>query len=150
MAKVIGINIPRTIIGLGAINNIGDIAKSFSAARILVLTDPGIVKAGIIDAVKTPLEKAGLEFEIFDGCKEEPPIPLLEEITRKVKEGGYDLLIGVGGGSVMDTCKTVSVTALSGLSLSSYLGKRYHEKIEGKIIPKILAPTTSGTGSEWY
>jgi alcohol dehydrogenase class IV len=149
MPKVIGINIPRTIIGFGAINNIGEIAKSFSATKILVLTDPGIVKAGIIEALKVPLEKASLAYEVFDGCKEEPPVRLMEELAQKVKAGGYDLLIAVGGGSVMDTCKTVSVTAVSGLTLSGYLGKRYHEKIEGRIIPKILVPTTSGTGSEW-
>lgn len=149
MANMISVNIPRTFIGLDAINNLGYIVKGFSASKTLILTDPGIVKAGIIDVVKVPLEKAGLSFEIFDGCQEEPPVQLLGELSQKVKAGGYDLLIGVGGGSVMDTCKTVSATAQSGLSLSDYLGKRYHEKIEGKIIPKILVPTTAGTGSEW-
>jgi len=90
-----------------------------------------------------------LSFEIYDRCKEEPPIPLLEEIARKVKEGSYDLLIGVGGGSVMDTCKVVSVIALTGMPMNNYTGKRSHEKIAGQIIPKILIPTTSGTGAEW-
>jgi alcohol dehydrogenase class IV len=149
MAKVINVSIPRTTIGLGVIAGIGDIAKSLSASKILILTDPGIAKAGVVDAVKAPLEKAGLSFEVFDGCKEEPPIPVLKEIAKKVKEGNYDLLIGVGGGSVMDTTKVVSVIALSGMSLNDYIGVRVHEKIKGKIIPKILVPTTAGTGSDW-
>jgi len=59
MAKQINVSIPRTIIGQGAISNIGDIAKSFSAHKILILTDPGIVKAGVIDAVKAPWRKRG-------------------------------------------------------------------------------------------
>lgn len=149
MVKVINVGVPRTMIGLGAIASIGDIAKGFSASKILILTDPGIAKAGVIDVVKAPLEKAGLAFEVFDGCKEEPPIQVLKEIHKKVKEGKYDLLIGVGGGSVMDTTKAVSVTALSGMSIEDLIATRVHERIKGKIIPKILVPTTSGTGSDW-
>lgn len=149
MPRLVNVKIPDTIIGLGAISNIGDIAKSFAASKILILTDKGIVKAGIINAIKAPMEKAGLKFEVFDGCKEEPPIPLLEEISKKVKEGNYDLLIGIGGGSAMDTAKVVSVTALTGMTMSDYISVGFHHGIKGKIIPKILIPTTSGTGSEW-
>ena len=149
MAKVINIVIPRTTIGLGVINSLGDIAKGFSANKILILTDPGIVKAGIINTVKAPLDKIGLNYEVFDSCKEEPPIPVLKEISKKVKESNYDLLIGVGGGSVMDTTKIVSAIALSGMSINEFISIRYHVKIKGIIIPKILVPTTAGTGSDW-
>lgn len=149
MSGLINVTVPRTIIGLGAISNLGDVAKSFGPNKIMVLTDPGLVRAGVIEAVKAPLEKAGLNFEVFDGCKEEPPIPLLGEISKKVREGNYDLLIGVGGGSSMDTTKVVSLTALTGMTMSEYISTGFHEKVEGKIIPKILIPTTAGTGSEW-
>jgi alcohol dehydrogenase len=149
MPGPIKVKIPETIIGLGAISKIGDIAGSFAARKILVLTDAGIVKAGILDALRAPLEKAGLKFEVFDGCQEEPPVSLVEEISKKVREGNYDLLIGIGGGSAMDTTKVASVTALTGMSVRDYLNTGFHDKIEGKIIPKILVPTTAGTGSEW-
>ena len=149
MAKQINVYIPRTVIGMGAINAAGDIVRTFSASKILILTDPGIVKAGVIELVNAPLTRAGINFEVFDGCKEEPPLPLLEEVSKKVKEGKYDLLIGVGGGSVMDTTKVASVLALTGMSMSNYIKSRAHDRIEGKIIPKILVPTTSGTGAEW-
>lgn len=149
MTGTIRVNIPNTIIGLGAISNLGDVAKSFAPRKILVLTDAGLVKAGVINAVKAPLQKAGLNFEIFDGCKEEPPIQLVAEISQKAKEGNYDLLIGVGGGSVMDTTKVVSITAYTGMTLNDYISTGFHGKIEGRIVPKILVPTTSGTGSEW-
>ena len=121
MPGLINVKIPDTIIGLGAINNIGDIAKSFAPRKILILTDAGIVKAGVIDAVKAPLKKAGLDFEVFDGCQEEPPIPLVGEISEKAREGNYDLLIGIGGGSVMDTTKVVSATAFSGMTIDDYI-----------------------------
>jgi alcohol dehydrogenase len=144
----ISLSVPRTILGLGAINSLGDEASSFSATNTLILTDPGIVKTGVIDKAKLSMEKANLSFEVFDGCKEEPPIPTLREISEKVKEKQYDLLIGIGGGSVMDTTKIAS-TALSNDSLDVLISTRNRDKIKGRIIPKILVPTTSGTGSDW-
>ena len=149
MPELINVRIPNTIIGLGAVSKIADTARSLSAGKILILTDAGIVKAGLINTVTEPLEKAGLEFIVFNGCKEEPPIPLLEEISVKAREDNYDLVIGVGGGSVMDTAKVVSATALSGMSIKDYISSPFHDKITGKIMPKILVPTTAGTGSEW-
>ena len=149
MSELINVKIPDTVIGLGAVRKIADIAKSLDASKILILTDPGIIKAGLINAVKEPLEKAGLNFVIIDSCKEEPPIPVLEEISIKAREGNYDLIIGIGGGSVMDTAKVISATALSDMSIKDYISTPFHDKIEGKIVPKILVPTTAGTGSEW-
>jgi alcohol dehydrogenase class IV len=149
MHEFFNVNIPATVIGPGAIRQIGNIAKTFGACKILILTDMGIINAGLIDAVKAPLEESGLPYDIFNGCKEEPPITTLAEIINTVRGGNYDLLIGVGGGSTMDTTKVVSVTALTGMTIKDYISTNFHEKIEGKIIPKVLVPTTAGTGSEW-
>jgi alcohol dehydrogenase len=149
MDKPINVRIPDTIIGLGAINGIGNIAKTFKPNNILIVTDVGLVKAGIIDAVKKPLERSGLNFSIFDSCEEEPPPAVVEELAHIVKADKYDLLIGVGGGSSMDTTKAASVIALTDMSVYDYIKVPFHDKIEGTIVPKILVPTTSGTGSEW-
>lgn len=149
MPEIFNVNIPLTVIGLGAIRQLGDIAKCFSAQNILVLTDPGIINAGLIDSVKASLKESGLKYEILDGCKEEPSVPVLAEIIDTVRRGNYDLLIGVGGGSTMDTTKVVSVTTLTGMTINDYISAPFHKKIEGEIIPKILVPTTAGTGSEW-
>jgi len=149
MESLIRVRIPDTIIGFGAIESIGDVAKTFEPNKILVVTDEGLVKAGIIDAVKKPLEKSGLRFDVFDSCKEEPPPAVVEELGQIVKAEKYDLLIGVGGGSSMDTTKAASVIALTDMSVDDYIKVPFHNKIEGTIVPKILVPTTSGTGSEW-
>ena len=149
MTGLINVRIPDTIIGLGAIDGIGEVAKTFEPNKILIVTDEGLVKAGIIDAVKKPLEKSGLTFNVFDRCEEEPPPSIVEELSQIVKTEKFDLLIGVGGGSSMDTAKAASVIALTGMSMTDYMKVPFHEKIEGKIVPKILVPTTSGTGSEW-
>jgi len=146
---IFNIKIPDTTIGLGAIGSIGDVAKSFAPTKILIVTDAGLVKAGVLDAVKSPLEKADLNFDVFDGCKEEPPTSLVEELSQKVKAGNYDLLIGVGGGSSMDTTKVASLLAYTDMTINDYISVPFHGKIEGRILPKILVPTTAGTGSEW-
>ncbi len=146
MADFINIRIPDTVIGLGAINNIGDVVKKFAPTKILVVTDPGIVKAGIIDAIKSPLENAGCKFDTFDSCETEPSISAIEALSRQVKAGKYDLLIGFGGGSVMDATKVVSIIAANdGITVYDLVSG----KVAEKTIPKILIPTTAGTGSEW-
>ncbi len=146
MANSINVRIPNTIIGLGVISNIGDVAKKFAPSRVLIVTDAGIVKAGIIDRIKPPLEKAGCKFDIFDGCEVEPSISCIEKLSQKIKTGKYDLLIGVGGGSAMDATKVASIIAANdGISTYDLLDFKAAEKT----IAKILVPTTSGTGSEW-
>ncbi len=149
MSEFIHVKIPDTIIGPGTVGQIGDMVKKMDVAKILVLTDAGINKAGLIDRIITPLEKAELKFQVFDGCKAEPSVSLLEEISGKAGEKGHELIIGVGGGSVMDTAKVVSATARSGMGIKEYISIPFHEKIPGRVIPKLLVPTTAGTGSEW-
>lgn len=146
MADFINLRIPDTVIGLGAINSIGNVVKEFAPTKILVVTDLGIIKAGIIDAIKSPLENAGCKFDIFDSCETEPSISAIEALGQQVKTGKYDLLIGFGGGSVMDATKVVSIIAANdGINVYDLVSG----KVAEKTIPKILIPTTAGTGSEW-
>jgi alcohol dehydrogenase len=149
MPGIFNANIPNTTIGPGAINTIGEAAKLFYPTNVLIVTDAGLVKAGVIEPVKSSLEKAGLKYAIFDSCKEKPPISVLEKLNQLVKDNGYDLLIGVGGGSVIDSVKVVSVIAPNNMKVMDYVGSFFPAKIKGKIIPKIVVPTTAGTGSEW-
>jgi len=142
----IRVQIPNTLIGAGAVSSTGDTVRKFASTKILVITDRGVVEAGIIDTIKASLEKIKCDFNIFDGCLCEPPINAVEELSQAIKDNKYDLLIGVGGGSTMDTTKLASQIAAND-------GIHIHDLIKGKIvkrvIPKILVPTTSGTGSEW-
>lgn len=146
MTDILSLQFPRTIIGLGSVYHIGDIAKDFGGTNVFIITDPGVVKAGLIDKIKSPLQKAGLRIGIFDGCKPDAPTDTIHECSEKVREGNYNLLIGVGGGSVMDTTKVVSLVSPSGKKAQDFIGP---EKDVDKVLPKILVPTTAGTGSEW-
>jgi alcohol dehydrogenase class IV len=144
--EVIDIRIPHTLFGVGAIESLGGMASSLSSGRMLIVTDPGLVAAGIVATVQAALSSAGLDAEVFDGCGPEAPVSAIEELARRVGDEGYDLLIGVGGGSVMDTTKAASL-------LAANPGLTVKDLIDGKPAPrslaKILIPTTAGTGSEW-
>lgn len=149
MNQVINVRIPDTVIGPGTISAIGDIAKSYSPSNILIITDAGINNTGIIKNIQLLLENNNLHSDVFDGCIEKPPISLLEKLARRVKERNHDLLIGVGGGSVMDSTKIASVVAYNNISVYDYVQTRSHQDTEKTTVPKILVPTTAGTGSEW-
>jgi len=140
--KVYQVNFPQTIrFGIGALDSIGDEAKKVGARRALIVTDRGVYQAGLVDAVKERLGPA----EIFAESETEPALPGLDAIAQKLRRDRYDLLIGIGGGSVMDTVKGLSVLLAHGGNGQDYVGI---EKVPGPGIPMFLLPTTAGTGSE--
>jgi alcohol dehydrogenase class IV len=149
MAGLTNVRIPSTAIGLGSIQNIGNEALKLGATRTLIITDKGILKAGLLDNIKISLEKANLKYDVFDGCQPEPPVNIIELIASKIKSEQYDLLIGVGGGSNMDATKAASVFAYGDISLSTFIKSPRGTMVKGKVVPKILVPTTAGTGAEW-
>lgn len=149
-SEVFSVRIPYTFIGNGAVNNVGKMAKEFGAKKVLLVTDPGVVKAGLADKVKQPLEEEGIEVVILEHVEPDNPIKGIEKSARVAKEGGCDLMIGLGGGSVMDNVKLGSVLAtaedISQEDIRQYMGT---DKVTRRGMPKIMIPTTSGTGAEW-
>lgn len=146
MYSTISFKVPYTMMGTGSVSSIGDIANSLGATKALIITDPGVLKAGLIDKVKAPLEKVGCKYDIFDGISANAPISGVEECSKRVVDGAYNVLIGVGGGSVMDATKVVSVIVANNMKVRDLLPPPKPVK---KALPKILVSTTSGTGSEW-
>jgi alcohol dehydrogenase class IV len=146
MTNVLNLNLPKTFMGLGAINNIISAVNGLPHSNILIITDPGIANAGLVDLIVGPLKKAGYRFEIYGECESNPLISSIEKLTRRVSKNKFDLLIGIGGGSVMDCAKVISLLAANeGINCRDLInGKRVSKKLA-----KILIPTTAGTGSEW-
>lgn len=146
IANKFSIFIPESLIGVGAVNDIGSVVKGLEANRVLIVTDEGLVKTGLIDNVKRPLENEGIEYGVFDGCLPDAPFSVIERCAQRAKEGCYDLMIALGGGSVMDTVKAASILAAGDGDIYSYLGqyKVYHPGL-----PTIMIPTTAGTAAEW-
>jgi len=110
-----------------------------------VVTDPGIIQAGLAGSLLDSMRGAGIAGAVFDDVNPDPELGKVEACASALKNGGYDLVVGFGGGSPLDVAKYSSaLTAHSG-SVRDYLGR---ELLQQKGLPTILIPTTAGTGSE--
>lgn len=138
---------PRTrlIYGSGAINQIGERARELGGRRVLVVTDPGIVAAGHIAPAVAYLQQAGIEVSVFDGVRENPTTAHVAECVAAARAHQADLIIGLGGGSSMDTAKGCNFILTNGGVMKDYWGVG---KARLPMLPLIAIPTTSGTGSE--
>ncbi|HZQ07115.1 MAG TPA: iron-containing alcohol dehydrogenase [Anaerolineae bacterium] len=133
--------------GVGAVQTLADEARSLGMRRPFVVTDPGIVKAGLLERATNPLKEANMDFIVFDRVAPNPPIALVDEAAAIYKSEKCDGVIGFGGGSSMDTAKSVGVVAQNGGSILNYEWAD-PQPIQKRIPPTICVPTTAGTGSE--
>lgn len=133
--------------GVGAISTLAEEARSLGMKRPMLVTDTGIVRAGLVDRATEPLKKGGLDFAVFDRVVPNPPIGLVDEAAAMFHEEGCDGVIGFGGGSSMDTAKSIGVVASNGGSILDYEWAD-PQPIKSRIPPTICVPTTAGTGSE--
>ena len=133
----------RIYIGLGSIKVLGGEIERFGSHKPLIVTDPNMEKLGYVDKVKEHLQN--VKVEVFDGIRGEPSVKDLEHLAKRAREGEYDLIIGLGGGSAMDSAKIASVSVTNKGSIEDYIGV---DKVKNKGLPLICIPTTSGTGSE--
>ncbi len=137
---------PKTLItGVGALDQLGIEAKKLNGSKILVITDQGVSECGMCVDVEKPLVDAGLEVDLYDKAVPEPPMSTIEEIVRIVEKGGYDLIVGFGGGSPIDVAKAAAVLPHTGDTVYDYVGT---DQVKKKGLPIIAIPTTAGTGSE--
>jgi alcohol dehydrogenase len=135
----------RLVFGNGKLNEIGDIAKTLSAGRALIVTDPGLMQTGHPDRACNLLRAAGIESEIFKDVIENPTTDCVKKCRDAAVDLGADLLVGIGGGSAMDTAKGANFLITNGGQMKDYWG---FGKAEKPMLPVIAIPTTAGTGSE--
>ena len=133
--------------GLGAIQTLADQAKAMGMTRPMIVTDQGIVAAGLLDRALEPLKAAGLGYVTFSKVAPNPPIALVDEGAALYKSEQCNGLIGLGGGSPMDAAKAIGVLATNGGSILEYEWAD-PQPIKQRIPPTICVPTTAGTGSE--
>ncbi len=141
------IQIPDTFVGNGTVDNIGALVKQLGGKKVLIVTDTGIVQAGLVDKVKQSLEKEGIKSDTFDGCKPDALISVIKECAQFAAKGDYDLLIGAGGGSVMDTAKVTRIAATA-KDVDKEDIRHYFGGVPGRGLPMILIATTAGSGAE--
>ena len=133
--------------GLGAIENLADEAKALGMKRPMVVTDMGIVKAGLLPRATNPLKAGHVDCVVFDQVAPNPPIATVDAGAALYISEKCDGIIGFGGGSAMDTAKSIGVVANNGGSILKYEWGD-PQPIKNRIPPTICVPTTAGTGSE--
>lgn len=147
MNEMFGFNLPTRIeFGPGLIKSAGSLAREITEGfKVLVVTDCGVEKAGLSDMVIKSLVAEGLECKVFDQVQPNPKDYDCEMGGRKARSYGADLIVAVGGGSVLDSAKAIALLQTHDGDVRDYEGKG---KIKHPIKPILAIPTTAGTGSE--
>lgn len=113
--------------------------------KVLLVTDPGIVKAGLAKIIMDILEKGGISYDVFSDVEPEPSLETVRACISFAKTIGADLFVGLGGGSAMDVCKATALCLSDDSDVLDLIGQ---ETVTRPGKPVILIPTTSGSGSE--
>jgi len=136
----------RLVVGVGSGRKAGEELKKMGGSRVLVVTDRGVEGAGILGGIFEGLASAGLTYILYTGVEANPSIRCVEESVALYKQEGCDCLLGIGGGSSMDTAKAAgAVMANPEINIRDMEGMG---KIKNPIAPMVAVPTTCGTGSE--
>jgi alcohol dehydrogenase len=138
---------PRTrlIFGAGAIEQLGELVRQYGGTRVLLVTDPGIVAAGHVQRAEESLTAANLHVTQFDRVVENPTTEIVDACVGVARQARIDFLVGLGGGSSMDTAKGCNFLLTNGGCMEDYWGVG---KATQPMLPLIAIPTTAGTGSE--
>jgi alcohol dehydrogenase class IV len=146
MEKTYAIFLPSNLIFVvGTVEKVGEKTKELGKSRALIITDKGIVGAGLLERVLTPLEQAGVQAHIFDQIEPNPRDHTVVKAFEFGKKKKCELIIGLGGGSPIDAAKAVGVLMSNPGPLQDYLRGT---AVKNPLPPLIAIPTTAGTGSE--
>jgi choline dehydrogenase len=143
VATIRSVEVPtRVVHGIGAVGRLGATARELGVTRPLLVTDPGVVAAGLVERALETLD----DVVVFDQVRPNPDIGLVDRGAEVYRDSGRDGLLGVGGGSSIDTAKSIGVVAVHGGSILDYEYGR--TPLSRRIPPLVAVPTTAGTGSE--
>jgi alcohol dehydrogenase len=135
----------RLVQGVGAVDQAGALAKELGATNVLIVTDPGIVEAGHFDRLADSLTLAGIQILTYDKVRENPTTRDVDDCLDMAKSAPINCIVGLGGGSSMDTAKGCNFLLTNGGQMKDYWGRG---KARKEMLPLIAIPTTAGTGSE--
>jgi alcohol dehydrogenase len=138
---------PRTrlVFGANSVERLGELARSLDVRRTLLVTDSGIVAAGHAERVQRILEASGISVTLYGQTRENPTTQDVDDCLAVAKQAGIDSIVGLGGGSSMDTAKGCNLLLTNGGRMQDYWGTG---KAAKPMLPLIAIPTTAGTGSE--
>ena len=140
-------NTPLIHFGMDTIKQLGQEVERLGAKRALLITGPNIAKSDVLEKAKSALKARSIEFEVKIQGRDtpEPGTHIAEECSKVAKEGNFEVIIGLGGGSILDVAKMASALLTNPGKTRDYFGK---EKVTKRGKPTIMIPTTAGTGAE--
>jgi len=132
------------IFGRGASQKVGEIATGLGT-KAMVVTGPVVTRTGLLKGITTSLDAANFDYVVFDQNENDPSTQMVMRVAEMAKEHACDLVIGVGGGSVLDAAKAIAAMVTNPGDVGEYAGI---DKLKNPALPIIAIPTTAGTGSE--
>ncbi len=135
----------QIIYGRYCANQIGKVAGNLGLKKVMIVTDPGVAKSGVLDQILPYLKEAGINAITFDEVEPNPTVQSVDKAAALYAKEGCEGVIAVGGGSPLDAGKAVGVLATNPGSASDYLG---NDKVKIPCAPVIGVPTTAGTSAE--
>jgi len=135
----------KIVFGNGELLKLAGHIRDLHAKNPLVVIDKNLAKTNLIEKIEKILLPEGIKFTMYDKVEPEPPIELADEGAKLAVKNKCDIVIGVGGGSAMDVAKAIAVITTNKGAAVDYLGLN---KVPNPGLPKIMIPTTAGTGSE--
>jgi alcohol dehydrogenase len=136
---------PRIVMGPGSVKAIGAEVKALGIKRVLIVTDKGVISAGLMKSIEDSLKASKITYSIFDKVEPDPRYEIVADCVETARNSHAQMLIGLGGGSPMDITKTSAVMLTNKGPIGAYFGINLIPK---RGLPTILVPTTAGTGSE--
>jgi len=139
----------RIVFGWGKIENLGMLADEYGKRAFIVSVQQSILESKVFEMIFNELEKHNIHYTLYDKIVTEPEIDAVNRGIEKAKEFQADMVIGIGGGSIIDTAKAISGVITNGGSIGDYLeGIGKGSIIQQPPLPYIAVPTTAGTGAE--
>ncbi|MFV9506240.1 MAG: iron-containing alcohol dehydrogenase [Oscillochloridaceae bacterium umkhey_bin13] len=135
----------HTVVGSGAVEQVGELCRKRGWRKALIVTDKIMQNLGLVSKVEQLLDKAGMSSVVYAGVNSEPVVEYVQEGLAILKDGACDLVVAVGGGSPIDAAKAIAVMATNPGSIEQYKGIG---KLNLPGLPLVAIPTTAGTGSE--
>ncbi len=138
--------LPRIMqIGQNASLELPNVLASLDCNRVLIVTDKMMVKLGYASSIQAVLQQHDIAGDVFDNTEAEPTVASIQAGVTKAKNGDYDCIIALGGGSAIDSAKAIAILAKHGGMMQDY---RFPRIVTEQGLPLIAIPTTAGTGSE--
>jgi len=135
----------KIIYGSGSADQLGLIASQKGSKKVILITDSGVKKAGLVEKIQNNLKEHGIDNELFEEVEVSSSTETVDKGVDRIKQENYDLIVGIGGGSSIDTAKAIAVVVTNGGKCIDYAGINKVKKLPMEVI---ALPTTAGTSAE--